>query len=119
MARKAEYLSVSKFHSEIIGLLKETGEMDAATIAAQVPELDALFFHGLIDRLKSDRDLARLTQHPPSTNLGENMARLQTMVNGAKQAEHKINQIVWISMSQNYRRNPIGGNTSGRGTGSW
>ena len=66
--RKAEYLSVSEFHSEIIGLLNETGEMDTAAIAAQVPKLDALFFHGLIDRLKSDRDLARLTQHPPSTS---------------------------------------------------
>ena len=109
--RKPEYLSVSEFHSKIIGLLSETGEMDAATIAAQVSELDSLFYHGLIDRLKNNRDLARLTQHPPSTNLGENTTYLQTMVNAAKQAEHKINQIVSISMSQNYCRNPVGSNT--------
>ena len=70
-----------------------------------------MFYHGLIDRLKSDRDLARLTQHAPSMNLGENTTYLQTMVNAAKQAEHKINQIVSISMSHNYRRNPVGSNT--------
>jgi len=37
------------------------------------------------------------------------MARLQAMVNAAKEAEHEINQIVSISMGNQYRRNPVGG----------
>ena len=107
--RKNEYLTVNEFHSEMIGLLQETSGMDAVTIAAQIPELDSLFYHGLVKRMQDRQELARLTQHPPSANLGENMQRLQEMVNRAKAAEHEINQVVTISMGNQYRRQPIGG----------
>ena len=84
------------------------------TLVAQVPELDLLVYHGLINLLKTDRDLAALTQHAPSQNLGENTSHLQTMVNATKQVEPKINHIVLISMGNNYRRIPVGGNTEGQ-----
>ena len=83
--------------------------MDANAIAQQVPELDTLFYHGLIDRLKQRRELAKLTQHPASTNIGENMAHLQAMFNAAKNAEHEVNQLVAMTMGSNFRRQPIGG----------
>ena len=79
---------MSEYHSEIVALLNETNDMDVAAIAQQVPELDSLFYHGLIDRLKQRRELVKLTQYNPSTNLGENMAHLQAMFNAAKNAEH-------------------------------
>ena len=78
--------------------------MDLATIAQQVPELDSLFYHGLIDRLKQKRELAKLTQHNPSNNLGKNMGRLQTMFNTAKEAEYDVNQIVSMTFGNNFRR---------------
>ena len=110
---KVEFLSVSEFHSEMVALLNEVSEMDAATIQQQVPELDSLFYHGLIPHLKSRRDLALLTQHAASQNLGENMAALQTMVEAAKTVEHKVNQIVAISMGNQFWRNPVGGSGVG------
>ena len=101
VTRKVEFLTVSEFHQEMVALLNEVSEMDAATIQQQVPELDSLFYHGLIARLKSRCNLAQLTQHAASQNLGENMAALQTMVDAAKATEHKVNQIVSISMAIN------------------
>ena len=109
-SRKMDYLSVNEFHSEIMSLINELNDKNAAFIAAQVPELDTLFYHGLIQRLKARRELAALTQHALSTTLGENIQRLQTMVDAAKLAEQEINQVVTIA-TQNFRRNPIGGGT--------
>ena len=41
------------------------------------------------------------------------MAALQTMVEAAKTVEHEVNQIVSISMSNQFRRNPVGGSGAG------
>ena len=100
--RKVEFLSVSEFHQEMVALLNEVSEMDAATIQQQVPELDTLFYHGLICQLKERRELARLTQHNLSQNLGKKMDHLQAMVEAAKTAEHEINQIVTTSMGNQF-----------------
>ena len=76
--------------------------MDQNTINQQVPELDAVLYHGLLTRLQQRRELAAATNHAPSTNLGENLANLQNMVELAKIAEHEINQMVSISLGSNF-----------------
>ena len=48
VTRKNEYLLVNEFHNEFLMLLNETNGMDPATVLIQVPELAALFYHGLI-----------------------------------------------------------------------
>ena len=53
VTRKSDFLSVSEYHSEIVALLNETNDMDANAIAQQVPELDTLFYHGLIDSIEA------------------------------------------------------------------
>ena len=78
--------------------------MDAATALLQVPELAALFYHGLLPRLKERRNLAQLTVHAaPSASLGENMTRLQAIVEAAKEAEQDVNQMVSILMGNEIR----------------
>ena len=49
-----------------------------------------------------------MLQHPPLQNLGENVGRLQRMVESTKVAEREVNTIVQLSMSNN-RCFPIGG----------
>ena len=105
--RKNEYLSVSEFHSEMLNLVAETDNMEPAVALQNLPELDAIFYHGLISRLRERPELARMTNHAPSASVGENIQRLQDMVNAAKVAENEINQIVSISMGQHFRRTPI------------
>ena len=108
-ARKNVYRTVGEFHNDLLSLLEETKSMDEATIADQVPELDSVFYHGLVPRLKEKNELAVLTQHAVSTNLGENLRHLQEIVEAAKVAEREINQIVQISTSQNqFRRQAVG-----------
>ena len=48
VTRKSEFLTVSEYHGEMIALLNKMSDMDPATVAQQVPELDSLFYHGLI-----------------------------------------------------------------------
>ena len=50
--RKHEYLTVSEFHSELVALINETADMDQNTINQQVPELDAILYHGLLTHLQ-------------------------------------------------------------------
>jgi hypothetical protein len=58
--------------------------------------------------LKEKAALATLTQHQASTNLGENLSRLQAIVDAAKEVEKEINQIVAILTSSNqFRRTPL------------
>ena len=102
---------VSKFHSKLVALINETADMDQNTINQQVPELDAVLYHGLLTRLQQRRELAAATNHAPSTNLGENLANLQTMVNLTKIAEHEIN----LSLGSNFRRNAVAGNNAAVG----
>ena len=58
VARKASYLSASECHTTFQALLEETADMDVATIAQQVPELDAAFYRGLLPQLKDKPALA-------------------------------------------------------------
>jgi hypothetical protein len=110
-SRKNIYRSVGEFHNDLLALLEETKGMTETTIADQVPELDSIFYHGLVPRLKDKTSLAALTQHAASTNLGENLAHLQAIVEDAKVAEREINQIVQITTSHNqYRRSAVGTN---------
>ena len=117
--RKNDFLSVNEFYNEIVALTNEAKHLDPADVDAQVPELDGIFYQGLVSRLKEKATLAALTQHNPSTNLGENLSRLQAIVNAAKEVEKEINQIVAISTSTGqFRRTPIiaGGSASSGNT---
>ena len=113
VARKASYLSASEYHTTFQALLEETAGMNAVTIAQQVPELDAVFYRGLLPQLKDKPALAAMLQHAPSMNLGENIGRLQRMVESTKTAEREVNSVVQLSM--NNRRYPIGGVTPNSG----
>ena len=116
ITRKNEYHTVAEYHNEYLSLLTEVRDMDPATASNEVPELAQVFFHGLIPRLKERRELAALTNFPaPSAHLGENMSRLQAIAEAAKIAEAEVNQIVSISMGNNFRRNPVGGNATQQG----
>jgi hypothetical protein len=110
---------VTEFYNEIVALTNEAKHLDPADVDAQVPELDGIFYQGLVSRLTEKATLAALTQHNPSTNLGENLSRLQAILNAAKEAEKEINQIVAISTSTGqFRRTPIiaGGSASSGNT---
>jgi hypothetical protein len=105
---KNDFLLVTEFFNEIVALTNEAKHLDPADVTDQVPELDSIFYQGLVPRLKEKAALAALTQHQPSTNLGENLSRLQAIVNAAKEIEKEINQIVAISTSSNqFRRTPV------------
>jgi hypothetical protein len=98
VTRKNDFLSVNEFFNEIVALTNEAKHLDPANVADQVPKLDSIFYQGLVPRLKEKASLATLTQHQPSTNLGENLSRLQAIVDAAKEVEKEINQIVAISI---------------------
>jgi hypothetical protein len=93
---KNDFLSVNE-------LTNEAKHLDPADVTDEVPELDAIFYQGLVPRLKEKAALAALTQHQPSTNLRENLSRLQAIVDAAKEVEKEINQIVAISTSSNHQ----------------
>jgi hypothetical protein len=57
-----------------VALTNKAKHLDPAEVTDQVPELDAIFYQGLVPRLKEKAALATLTQHQPSTNLGENLS---------------------------------------------
>jgi len=90
VTRKMEYATVAEYHTQILQLVDETQHMDAATVLREVPELDQCMYQGMISRLKERQALAAMVVHPASTNMGENMDRLQTFVNAAKIAEAEV-----------------------------
>jgi hypothetical protein len=108
VTQKNNFLSVNEFFNKIVALTNEAKHLDPADVTDQVPELDAIFYQGLVPRLKEKAALATLTKHQPSTNLGENLSRLQAIVDAAKEVEKEINQIVAISTSSSqFRRTPL------------
>jgi hypothetical protein len=108
VARKNNFLSVNEFFNKIVALTNEAKHLGPADVADQVPKLDAIFYQGLVPRLKEKAALAVLTQHQPSTNLGENLSWLQAIVDEAKEVEKEINQIVAILTSSNqFRCTPL------------
>ena len=114
--RRVEYCTVGEYQSELLQLINETNSMTQDQICAQVPELDAVFYQGLVPSLKEKPRLAALVNsHAPSGSLGENLANLQAFVNAATEEEQAVEQIVKISLNSSYRRNPVqAGGTAGR-----
>jgi hypothetical protein len=123
ITRKNDFLSVNEFFNEIVALTNEAKHLDPADVTDQVPELDAIFYQGLVPRLKEKAAPAALTQHQPSTNLRENLSWLQAIVDAAKEVEKEINQIVAISTSSNqFRRTPMvssGGSSASQNSHSY
>jgi hypothetical protein len=54
VTRKNDFLSVNEYFNEIVALTNEAKHLDPADVADQVPELDSIFYQGLIPRLKEN-----------------------------------------------------------------
>jgi hypothetical protein len=105
--KKVRYLMVRSFHhSELLSLLEETADMSNQEIQQNVPELDRIFYNGLILRLQDRPPLAAHLQHPASNTLGENITRLNQILATAVNEERNMDQLVQISQqsSGNFRR---------------
>ena len=116
ITRKLEVKTVAEFHTDMMALVQEVENMSEDQIAQQVPELDAVFYRGLVNRIQTP-ELAALTQHAnPSGNLAEKIDRLNVIVEAAKRVELHVEKTVAMINQAQYRRNPIQspGSVSGR-----
>ena len=114
IAKKNKYWSANELHAKMASMVGETHNMTPDQIQQEVPELDRIFYYALVPTLQQCQEIARLLNHPPSTNLGENLTRLQAIVDATKIEEIRINQIARISAQNSYRRYPIADNAANR-----
>jgi hypothetical protein len=83
--KKNNFLLVNEFYNEIVAFTNEAKHLDPTDVAdQQVPELDGIFYQGVVPWLKEKATLAALTHHNHSTNLGENLSRLQAIIDATK-----------------------------------